>query len=87
MLHAEQWRALAATLITLTDDLDTGATPPLPRSGAVLTADVVAERLSVSRHRVYSLIRSGRLPGIRMGRQVRVSIDVLDRFVSTGGAV
>jgi excisionase family DNA binding protein len=45
----------------------------------------VAEILRVSRARVYELIRTGRLPAIRLGRQVRICEDKLNNLLNAGG--
>lgn len=99
---SQTWREEAATLRrrgatvqaevleSCAADLETQASGPQlstgRATGKALSADVVAEQLGVSRYRVYKLIRTGKLSGIRMGRQVRVASDVLARFVSLGGA-
>ena len=50
--------------------------PPL------LTPTEVADRLRVSANTVRSLIRSGEIESIRVGRQLRVSEDALSRFIT-----
>lgn len=45
----------------------------------------VARVLDVSEARVYDLIRLGLLPAVRLGRQVRVSEEALDKFIAQGG--
>ena len=50
--------------------------PPL------LTPSEVADRLRVSANTVRSLIRSGEIESIRVGRQLRVSEDALSRFIT-----
>ena len=52
----------------------------------LLMVSEVATRLKVSDARVYELVRSGILPGVRIGRQVRVDPKKLDEFVRSGGA-
>lgn len=39
--------------------------------------------LSVGRNTAYSLVRSGQIQSIRVGRQIRVPRDALLRFMST----
>ena len=51
----------------------------------LLTIDEVAEILSVSRARTYELARTGALPTVRLGRQVRVSEGALRQFIDSGG--
>ncbi len=45
----------------------------------------VAERLSVTVPRAYELIRTGLIPGVRIGRQVRVDDAALCAFIASGG--
>ena len=55
-------------------------------SERLLTAQQVAVLLQVPKARVYELIRLGLLPGVRVGRQVRVSQDALGEWIAAGGA-
>lgn len=63
----------------------TGTTPPaqpeVPPTRLLLRIEEVAEALAVSRTTVYSLIRSGQLPSIRIGRSTRVSVDSLRAWI------
>ncbi len=54
----------------------------LPRTA---TAEQVAEALGLRLHRVYSLTREGRLPHVRIGRQVRYPIEAIRAWVDAGG--
>ncbi len=47
----------------------------------LLTADEVAERLSIGLSTAYLLLQRGRLPSVRIGRSVRVRPEDLKRFV------
>ena len=49
------------------------------------TAADVARILVVRLGRVYDLTKSGALPSVRIGRQVRVSQDQLTVFIKGGG--
>jgi len=51
----------------------------------LLKAHEVAERLGVSRHRVYELIRTRKLPAVYLGRSVRVDAEVLEEWIRRGG--
>lgn len=51
----------------------------------LLTMDEVAEALNVSRARGYELVRRGMIPAVRIGRQVRVHPEQLERWVESGG--
>ena len=57
-----------------------------PSPVPLLLASEAATRLRLSEARVYELIRLGILPGVRMGRQVRLDPQKLDEFVQNGGA-
>ena len=48
----------------------------------LLTAGEVAEELRVSTMTVYRLIRRGELPAVRVGRNYRVRVEDLDRYLS-----
>jgi excisionase family DNA binding protein len=50
-----------------------------------LTLRQVAEVLQIRYHRAAELARTGLLPGIRLGRQIRVSPDQLEEFLANGG--
>jgi len=45
----------------------------------------VARILDVPQSRVYDLVRRGILPGVRLGRQVRISEEALQQFIASGG--
>lgn len=47
----------------------------------VLTVADVASILGIGRHAAYTLIASGKLPCIRVGRLIRVSRDSLMRYL------
>lgn len=47
----------------------------------LLTADEVAERLSIGLSTAYLLLQRGELPSVRIGRSVRVRPEDLRRFV------
>lgn len=52
------------------------------RTRRLLTATDVAERLSVSRAAVYRGVREGRLDGVRVGRQLRFSLESVESYIS-----
>lgn len=58
----------------------------MPARPPLIDAAAVAARLGVSRHRVYELIRTGALPAVHIGRQVRVCPVALERWIEAGGA-
>ena len=49
------------------------------------TVQEVAALLAVSTPAAYELIRSGRLPAVRLGRRIRGDSRVLDRWIAQGG--
>lgn len=61
------------------------AAPPHPMR-TLMTAGQVAAVLRVTPNRVYELVRSGLLPVVRLGRQVRIDSLALDKWIATGGA-
>ncbi|MEQ1856171.1 MAG: helix-turn-helix domain-containing protein [Longimicrobiales bacterium] len=52
----------------------------------LLTAREAADRLNVTLDRVYALVRSRKLPGVRLGRSVRVDRATLERYIEDGGS-
>jgi excisionase family DNA binding protein len=52
----------------------------------ILVADEVAELLRVDRQRIYELVRTNRIPVIRLGeRQYRFSAQAIEEFLHGGG--
>ena len=45
----------------------------------------MARKLDVTVPRGYALVRDGVIPGVRIGRQVRVDRDQLDAWIASGG--
>lgn len=45
----------------------------------------VARILDTTDQRVYEMLRQGILPGVRMGRQVRIDRVALEKFIENGG--
>jgi excisionase family DNA binding protein len=52
----------------------------------LLRAGQVARMLDVSPARFYDLARTGAIPVVRMGRQVRVDPDALEEWIRCGGS-
>ena len=48
-------------------------------------AKYAADRLNVRLHRVYELVRTGQLPHVRIGRQVRIDPETLEAWIEDGG--
>lgn len=51
----------------------------------LLKITAVARILDVSEERAYALARDGLLPHVRLGRQIRVDSEALERFIKNGG--
>lgn len=54
----------------------------------LITVREAAQELKVSSWRIYDLIRRGLLPPgvvVRLGRQLRIDRDALERWVAAGG--
>lgn len=51
------------------------------KNSIILTAYQVAERLNISHALVYTLIRRGLIPAVRMGKTVRVRPEDLEKFI------
>ena len=54
---------------------------PLPSTHKALTVPEVMEALSLSRFKVYDLIRSKQLPSFTVGRSRRIPADALRTFM------
>lgn len=66
--------------------LQTPVAAPSEQGGeALLTAQEVAERIGAGVQRVWELCRDGRLPCIRVGRQVRIAPSALAKWIANGG--
>ncbi|MGH2748221.1 MAG: helix-turn-helix domain-containing protein [Actinomycetota bacterium] len=52
-----------------------------PITGRFLTVGEIARRLRVSNMTVYRLVRSGRLPAVRIGRGYRIREDDVRRYL------
>ncbi len=51
----------------------------------LLTPEQVAERLQVTVQTIYTWIRSGYLPSVKMGRLLRIRPGDLEDFINRGG--
>lgn len=51
-------------------------------NGSLLTADDVAGVLGVSRDWVYSEVRAGRIPHVKLGRYVRFRAESIDQWLA-----
>lgn len=57
----------------------------MDESERLMTVDEVADILRVNRLRVYELARTGVIPSVRMGRQVRFAPTALREWILAGG--
>jgi excisionase family DNA binding protein len=55
-------------------------------SHKLLRIPLVAELLQISETSIRRLIRQGRIPSIRVGRQIRVDEAVLEQWLRAGGS-
>jgi excisionase family DNA binding protein len=53
----------------------------------LLTAKQTAELLQVTLPRVYELARTGLIPSVRMGRQIRFNEEALRAWAANGGSL
>jgi len=51
----------------------------------LLRVGEVAEVTGLSEARIYDLMRQGVLPCVRLGRQLRIDKDMLNRWIESGG--
>ena len=58
--------------------------PDVPAPGQLMTVTEVADTLRVSTMTVYRLVSSGELPGLRIGRNIRIRTRDLDAFLAAG---
>jgi len=82
--HAELLEMCIRELEEATD----GIIPLAPMStpnAPLLTAEEASKRLNLPLQRVWELIRQGKLPAIKVGRQKRIAPAVLERWIADGG--
>jgi excisionase family DNA binding protein len=58
-----------------------GTLAKLPPTRLLLRVEEVAEALALSRSAVYTLIRTGEIPAVKIGRSTRVSLESLRQWV------
>jgi excisionase family DNA binding protein len=56
-----------------------------PRKPLETVKPWLAERLNVTPSRAYELVRTGVVPCVRLGRQVRVDPEAVERWIEAGG--
>ena len=49
------------------------------------TINYVAKVLNITKYRAYELIRSGVIPVVRLGKQLRIDVDVFEAWIKNGG--
>ena len=50
-----------------------------------LNAEQLADLFAVTPHLIYDLVREGRIPHIRIGRQIRFAPDAIEVWAAAGG--
>ena len=50
----------------------------------VMTVEEIAKQLKVSTWKVYQLLDNGDIRGFKVGRQWRIPVEEINRYVSTG---
>lgn len=48
----------------------------------VYTPDEIAQALKITRRSVYTYIKTGKLPAVKIGKEWRITKEALDRFLS-----
>ena len=51
----------------------------------LLTANQIAAKLQVSKIRIYEMARTGLIPCVRMGRQIRFDEQAIQKWIARGG--
>ena len=62
----------------------TDITSTFPNIPAVLTVEELAKYLHVGRNTAYNLVKSGEIPSIKIGRQIRIASDDVYRYLHKG---
>lgn len=55
----------------------------MERIPLVLTVNQLADILGIGRNTAYGIVRSGQIPSVRVGRQIRISRGALMDFLNT----
>ena len=75
-----------ARVVALPERVPFGSSMPDRRTTVrLLTVPETADILRLTPGRVYELARTGILPVVRLGRQIRVDAERLDEFLKAGG--
>ncbi len=65
--------------------MDKNCTRLFSRYPDVLTVELLANALGVGLNTAYSLVRSGKISSVRVGKQIRISKAALLKFLDTEG--
>ncbi|HWD00947.1 MAG TPA: helix-turn-helix domain-containing protein [Amycolatopsis sp.] len=87
MTTATDIAQLAAGLAQLaerlaTRDTEPAASAPKPTPRVLLTVEEAADRLGIGRTTAYSLVRSGALESVRIGRLRRVHVAAVENYAA-----
>ena len=63
------------------DDMESIRTLAAEATTPLLRVEAVAELLALGRSTVYQMIGAGDMPGVRMGKSIRVPIDQLNEWI------
>jgi len=77
-LEAEKNGLIEQDKANTSDSAPSGDTAIQP---LMLTVQEVQALLRIGRNKTYELIRSGELPSIRIGRQIRISKTAIEQFI------
>jgi excisionase family DNA binding protein len=72
---------LAERVDLLTDELAAVTAPPAATPAALLTVEQAADQLGISRSRVFTLVRDGRLRSVKLGASRRIPRAAIDELV------
>ena len=50
----------------------------------VYTPDEIAQALKITRRSVYTYIKTGKLPAVKIGKEWRISKEALEKFLTPG---
>ncbi|MEU0530144.1 helix-turn-helix domain-containing protein [Amycolatopsis tolypomycina] len=85
MATANDIAQLAAGLAQLAERLATQRPDDVPRPlppRVLLTVEEAGQRLGIGRTMAYSLVRSGALESVRIGRLRRISVSAIDEYAA-----
>ncbi|GAB2999688.1 helix-turn-helix domain-containing protein [Saccharothrix stipae] len=73
--------ARLTVLMTVQPAVEVPAQRPIP-TRVLLTVEEAAERLGIGKTKTYSLVRTGDLESVLIGRLRRIHVDAIDRYAA-----